>query len=555
MLWGGLKPIRHRFFLDVVTLVALGYSALISTGGVAKDVHADSCSPTFSSGCSHVHISILVLSCLVNFITAGLTQRWTISLPMVPIVFMQCLRYFMNGSPRWEMAIQISSLLLVGNSFLLSIMFPAVNINAVKGKYNVGIVDIHLPVEDFVHEHVSVRLLYPSREKSVRVPYFNIDTADQTCKALIKLAPPPMNKLSFMLNQWKFATIYAKRNAVPFVPSDESKANVNANAEKKDTLKNDEDSSDPNQSNSKLPIVVFSHGITGNAEIYSYQAMSMAANGSLVMSINHTDGSSIGFKRRDGSFLEFDTAIGEIGKQKGRYPESVRHRRKQLNHRVNEFLAATQALIKLNETNVAELDQVGISFANKLNVNDCIAAGHSFGGATALTAAHRRTDLFTACVAHDPAIDWCPDDCRKALLPSDRLKESKLTYNGGTGGYEVEDDASKLTRSPSVHDLDLFFLYSYQWVKLGWGEYRLFQDLFKRGLLGRAHGASDLGFVYNSQHSEFSDSCMKVPLWIARAVKMTGIRNPHETAEEIMTRTSSFIAEVRQQGAPKQKTK
>ena len=101
-------------------------------------------------------------------------------------------------------------------------------------------------------------------------------------------------------------------------------------------------------------------------------------------------------------------------------------------------------------------------------------------------------------------------------------------------------------------DLDLFFLYSYQWVKQGRGEYRLFQDLFKRGLLGRAHEATDLGFVYNSHHSEFSDTrCMKVPLWMVRAVKMTGVRNPHETAEAIMTRTSSFIAEVRQQGAPK----
>lgn len=57
---------------------------------------------------------------------------------------------------------------------------------------------------------------------------------------------------------------------MPFIPSDESKANANANAEKKDTLKNDEDSSDPNQNNSKLPIVVFSHGIAGNAKLYSY---------------------------------------------------------------------------------------------------------------------------------------------------------------------------------------------------------------------------------------------------------------------------------------------
>ncbi len=103
------------------------------------------------------------------------------------------------------------------------------------------------------------------------------------------------------------------------------------------------------------------------------------------------------------------------------------------------------------------------------------------------------------------------------------------------------------TKAPSIHDLDLFLLYSYEWKVLGWGDYRYFHDLFKRGLLGRANGPSDLGFVYNAHHSEFSDSCMKIPLWLSRAVKMNGVRNPHETAEEIMTRTSSFIAEVRRQ--------
>merc|ERR1712060_649269 len=129
------------------------------------------------------------------------------------------------------------------------------------------------------------------------------------------------------------------------------------------------------------------------------------------------------------------------------------------------------------------------------------------------------------------------------------FKDSRCKYDGGTGGYEINDDVAKPERSPSIHDLDLFFLYSYQYAKLGWGEYNLFKDLFKRGLFGRSNGSSDFGFVYNAHHSEFSDCCMKVPLWLARATEMTGLRNPHETAEEVSTRTSAFIEEIRNRNA------
>lgn len=119
-----------------------------------------------------------------------------------------------------------------------------------------------------------------------------------------------------------------------------------------------------------------------------------------------------------------------------------------------------------------------------------------------------------------------------------------MTYQGGTGGISNYD--SDDVDIPNIHDLDLYFLYSHEWEKLGWGHYNYVRDLFKRGKLGKTNGPTDVTFVFGSKHAEFSDSCMKLPLWLARAVGMTGLRNPHETSKEIFDRTFYFIDQVRE---------
>ncbi len=67
-----------------------------------------------------------------------------------------------------------------------------------------------------------------------------------------------------------------------------------------------------------------------------------------------------------------------------------------------------------------------------------------------------------------------------------------------------------------------------------------------RSQIGPKNGLSDVSYIYNSYHSDFADINMKLPLWITRFIKMTGPRNPAETAEEIAFRTLDFIERVRQ---------
>mmetsp|Transcript_11121 Transcript_11121/g.20812 ORF Transcript_11121/g.20812 Transcript_11121/m.20812 type:complete len:467 (-) Transcript_11121:2018-3418(-) len=393
MFWGGLKPIKRRFILDCVTLGLLAHSSLIP----------------FSN---NIHATILVVACLLTITTAGWTNRWTISLPMVPIVFLQTLRYFIiteeagDHTNSWlAFSIKAFSLLFIAKSLLLTILFPALKIPTIKGKYNVGIVDLHLPVDNFSQDYVLVRFLYPTLDKSTRIPYLDADIGAKICKTLIEVgAPPPLNKLGFLLNHWRLSTVKAKRNGTPFVP-----LHHNSSSTHQSNVENNSQNDESSCFKSLLPIVVYSHGLTGSAELYSYQTMNLAANGTFVMSITHSDASAIALKRKDGSCLGYDPHIANLAKEKETLLDSVRSRRRQVEYRAKEVLAAIDALLQLNIGNIQELDDLGVSFVSKLNVKDITMMGHSFGGATALTVANMRPDLFLCCVAHDPAIDWCTD--------------------------------------------------------------------------------------------------------------------------------------------------
>lgn len=493
---------------------------------------------------SSFHGFALSICALTTLISSGLTTRWTISLPMIPFVVVQLLRYLSSSTSKLHLFLQIVSFLLIVKSFFLTILFPAVKINEVRGKYNVGVVDLYLPVENFEHDHVTIRLLYPTLEKESKIPYFDVETRDKICNLLMEHgAPPPLNKLLFLLNQWKLSTINGAQNAKPYFPKIETKREES----KSDISEEDNGIFEP----SKLPIVVYSHGLTGSAEIYSYQTMSLAANGYLVMSITHSDRSAIGVKRKDGSFIEYDNNIIKLSMKKDTYTESVQERRKQTDYRANELLAAITALMKLNKENIPELEKLGVSFVGQMNLADMSAMGHSFGGATVIHACNKKPEYFSRCIAHDPAVDWCPDVTRKVLFSKDRFEGSEISYDGGTGGlpnYEENDFSS-----PNIQDLDLYFLYSHEWYSKNWGHSNFLRDLFRRGKLGRKHGETEVTFVYKANHSEFSDSCMKLPTWIARPVGVTGSRNPHETSEEIFDRTFTFLEKSRDKKDSKSK--
>merc|ERR1712226_1472680 len=265
-------------------------------------------------------------------------------------------------------------------------------------------------------------------------------------------APEPLQDFSWMLHTWRLTHIQAKQHA-KLVPQNITK---------------------------QFPVVVFSHGLGGNMDIYSYQTLSLAAKGSIVILLNHLDGTGPVVKTKCGHEVLFDKTIAQLDWKIG---DVIR--RNQTNLRATEVLVATDAVLDMNQEDTDEIRQAGISFRDRLAVNHVTAMGHSFGGAAAFTAAQRRPQLYQAVIAHEPATAWMPDLTRKAFFAKSRLEGVELIGDMGSGFLDKIDDvydnnitrthendnslaaASDMVDHELFPNLDTLVLFSHEWRENG----------------------------------------------------------------------------------------
>jgi pimeloyl-ACP methyl ester carboxylesterase len=197
-------------------------------------------------------------------------------------------------------------------------------------------------------------------------------------------------------------------------------------------------------------------------------------------------------------------------------------------------------------------------------------------------------------IAHDPVSDWLPDDTRHSLFEKQRLQGSRFLeeFKGFTGDDdetvaeraknhdkdETTNDnnnnnnneaattaatATITSSSSSIHDFHILVLSSHEWFTKQLEASHILFDMHERGqfgarpkMEGEKHGSSSsaetaetaapasishVKVIDQAFHNEFSDTCMLTPLWIARASKITGLRNPIHTAEEIHQDTLAFL--------------
>ena len=544
MLWGGLRPIVSRLVLDVLTLLGLTCAVVTS-------------SSSSSSSYNKISLAVLTASCLLTLTTtAEWTNRWTITFPVIPLVVLQLLLRHRTGTGKG--VLWINRLIFAGSLFLivlattLSILFTAVELPPVPGPYNVGVVDFHLRVnvtttatnsnpeatacvKMMIHEDLPVRILYPTLDEPLPIPLLNPLTAREFLRQNMQMAAPgPLKPYDWMLHHWRLIQVHRTKRNASLLPA--------------------------GRMQQRLPLIIFSHGLGGTAEIYSYQTMALAAQGSVVLQLNHQDGSAPVVLLSNGTTVEYDTEIINLWNQ-GKKLEYVQERRARTNLRTLELIAATEALHKMNQQDNLDFTKAGsgLSFRNRLAVDHTIFFGHSFGAATALTAAQRRPDLVHSIIAHDPAVDWMPDDSRHSLFPKDRLLTEGLKVNF-TGDHmysevclatseecnENVDNDNDNDNTNSLHDLDMLVLYSKEWYKRKWAGSDVLHILHMNNLVGPTEGISEVGIV-DCHHTEFSDVSMILPLWIARAVNITGTnQSPIATAHEIQERTKHFIEAIRQ---------
>ena len=125
----------------------------------------------------------------------------------------------------------------------------------------------------------------------------------------------------------------------------------------------------------------------------------MAKRGSIVVLMEHTDGSSSLARFFDGSVVEYNRdVLALFEKDEEQYRDA---RRKQTTVRAQNISAAVGMLLQINSSGRSSMafvdtastdvrDSILDAFQGKLRLHKIAVGGHSFGGAAAITYALRR---------------------------------------------------------------------------------------------------------------------------------------------------------------------
>mgnify|MGYP003886113129 CR=1 FL=1 len=206
-------------------------------------------------------------------------------------------------------------------------------------------------------------------------------------------------------------------------------------------------------SESKLPVIVFSHGLKACRELYSAFALRLASLGCVVFCLEHLDGSAASARFSDGT--THDDAADEAGrghaqmkilKDNSSEEDYNAARMEQTKIRVTDVRTTIRFVKHINTVGAGENDVVHIDkllgavpkdlldqFRDRLDLSTLILAGHSFGGGTALTylaeefhhfqaqqqlqdrnlgspALEKFRSEVTAALVFDPAMCWIPKE-------------------------------------------------------------------------------------------------------------------------------------------------
>ena len=252
------------------------------------------------------------------------------------------------------------------------------------GPYAVGTVDVELPASDLPSPSdtpedapptIAFRIFYPcvrpSSDDSRPVRWIS-SPQRQTVAALMRflgMKEKTANGLSYLTQQLYWIKLRAYRNAQML---------------------------DPPTSNGRWPVTLFSHGLAGSRNAYSYVCGDLASNGMIVIALDHRDGSSpIQYVRATTTTEAHVVNTVRISHEPSE--EVYKARDKQLRIRLWEISMAYEALMKIDAgQEIENLDmntsrkrqervEVLWQFDGKLDIHRAgkvSFCGHSFGAAT-----------------------------------------------------------------------------------------------------------------------------------------------------------------------------
>ncbi|KAJ2997825.1 Platelet-activating factor acetylhydrolase [Globomyces sp. JEL0801] len=227
----------------------------------------------------------------------------------------------------------------------------------------------------------------------------------------------------------------------------------------------------------KLPIAVFSHGLAGMRTTYSTLCGNLASRGFIVIALEHGDGSGCATSR-DGksTIIPYQHFIpspdvmmpGETEREYG-----LRFRGSQLRTRANAVFEALDTLQHLNagnldfilphdnETRLADYKNLLLSFKSRLDFENKLMIGHSFGGATSVTVLDESVNkkaphTFKCAVVMDPWMHAVPHTAtrfnwRENIEHQKRLMGMPGTHKDSRFGYITD------TKHNDVSDFSLLY--------------------------------------------------------------------------------------------------
>ncbi|KAJ3065584.1 Platelet-activating factor acetylhydrolase [Podochytrium sp. JEL0797] len=221
----------------------------------------------------------------------------------------------------------------------------------------------------------------------------------------------------------------------------------------------------------KIPVIIFSHGLAGTQTMYAQLVSTLAARGFLVLAVEHRDGSACASARN----AYTDPIPYKRPPPEG--PEAVQFRVNQLSQRVQEVNESFRLLESLNKgesiqnlvENTALPDLTG-----RLDLENCVLMGHSFGGATVLCALQEEGHRFSCGIALDP---WMygvrsPQPISTPLLSiqshhfhwTSNLKSLRTLWDAPTASPLNQFAVVKNTQHNAISDFSMLFPQSIRWM-------------------------------------------------------------------------------------------
>ncbi|CAB9506388.1 Platelet-activating factor acetylhydrolase [Seminavis robusta] len=253
----------------------------------------------------------------------------------------------------------------------------------------------------------------------------------------------------------------------------------------------------------KLPIVVFSHGLTGTTQENSLLCAAWARQGYMVAAVHHADGSSACVPQADGSTLWY-----QHGPSYKNYDATFRP--KQIDKRARD----------MNEA----VDYLRQTYPDQCDFDKIVAAGFSYGAATAAFVAVQDDSPFQA-----------------GLILLDGWFYLDISESAG---IEFEFPALAFERLDKIHSIPTIIINSAVfegYPKLNKATNRLAGNVHERHI------------IPGTQHNNFCELCFWLPSSLMTFATILGgpvdigaigAGNPKEIYQDIIGRTSQFLREA-----------